>query len=99
MEQLVGFANKEIAYLKVEVVKVIQRQNASGTKVEELTLDVQFVSGLAEEVKKFHELVSTLKTIAFAKVFRGSKSPAANSKLKNAEVESKRKKSFKDLDF
>lgn len=52
VKQHVGFANKELAYLNVKVVKVKLEQNTSMAKAKKFPLRVHCVPGSVKEAKK-----------------------------------------------
>lgn len=93
-----GFAINEMARLKAEVAKMMQERDANVAKTEQLSLEVQFVPELADEAKKLHDRVSSIKTSASAKVSKGEKSPATRSKSKIADGESEVEQAIVKLD-
>lgn len=66
------FANKVMACLDKEIVKVTQEREFSVSKAELLVLEAQSVSGQAEEVKKLHERVLSFETAARVMIAKGS---------------------------
>lgn len=67
VEQRVSSANKETAHLE-ENVKAMQKQDASVTMAEQLSLEVQYVPKLPKEAKKLRYCVSALKNVGRANV-------------------------------
>lgn len=78
-----GFADKKMACLEAEIVKVTQEM----AEAKQMALQVLCVSKLAEEAKKLRKHVSPFETAARAIVSKGVKSPTTMSKRMQADVE------------
>lgn len=84
--QLTGFANKEMALLEAEVVKILQKLVASVARVEQILFEVHCVLGFAKKAIKLPERVFTVDTAAPHKVLKDGKSIATRSKRRRLKI-------------
>lgn len=99
MDERVNFVNKEMASLKVKVVKLTQEWDASVGRAEQLSLEVLCGPGLAEEAKKLCEGLSAHETSARPEVLKGSRLPATRLKEKKADSEAEMGQAHMKLDI